>query len=259
MRSWQASMVGVGVAGLVLGGGLVLGTPDAIADGPSNTRQLDTPPRLVEGQAELPIGDSLQMWGRPSRLSIFWTSDPTDKIVKTYSDAWTSAGFTPHVDQVDKVSTISVVDTSSGLMRSVTVIDQQEERIVMPGIMDVRVAPDMTPRHAPLPVPENAEGYLGHSADDVTSVSYNGSFRVALTPSRVMDFYELELGKSGYKPREAPKDIHGGASREWERDSEWISVIATDDAAKKADEGEGKSMVVITHVRALAPPAGWKP
>lgn len=261
MRPWQANLVGVGVAGLVVGAGLVLGAPEAIANGPAQPRTLNAPPSTGDGTGEVPVGDSLVLWGRPSKLGLFWTTDKVDSIARTYADAWSKAGMDVKVRRVDLVTSVSAIEEQTGLMRSVTIIDRKDERIVMPGLMDIRVAPDVTPAKAPVPVPENASAYMSHVADDASSVSYSGSYIVPIASDQVVAFYEQELGREGYVAREKKKTLKTGASIEFERDSEWISIVATDDVPAKGAPADVEvvSTVIVTHVRRLAPPVEWKP
>ena len=59
-----------------------------------------------------------------------------------------------------------------------------------------------------------------------------------IASDQVVAFYEQELGRDGYVAREKKKTLKTGASIEFERDAEWISIVATDDVpAKGAPEG----------------------
>ena len=264
MRPWIANVLGLGVGGLVVGAGLVLSAPDASANGPSHPQTLGALP-AGDSAAEIPLGDNLQLMGRPARLGVFWTSDSTEKVAQTYMDAWSSFQLPPHVIAIDKVTSVTAVDTSegpgTGLMRSVTIIDQGDTRMVVPGLSDTSQPLDFTPRKAPVPVPDTAVAYSATSADDGGSVSYSGTYMVPLSASRVIDFYEKELGKDSYKVSKARKKVNGGAIIEFERGPEWISVIARDkdlghDAKSK---GLASADVMITHVRTLQAKPEWKP
>lgn len=264
MKPWQANIIGIGVAGAVLGGGLVLGAPEAVANGPSRVRNLGAPSQ--EGNTgELPLGDSVSVFGRPMRMSIFWTSDPADKVARTYMDAWTKTGMVPQQFTIDKVTQVSALDNSdgpgAGLQRSVTIIDNGQDRMVLPGLTDVKVLPDLTPRTAPVPIPSNALQYMGQVADDAGAVSYNGSFFTPMPASRVIDFYEAELGKAGYKAREPRKKVAGGMTIEFERGPEWISVVAKNDdnPTAKGAAPEAAAQVMINHVRTFEQRPEWKP
>lgn len=247
MRPIYANLCGAGVAGGVLALGLLLGG-EAEADAPARAATLAAPERLVEGTGEVPLGESMEIWGRPSRLSIFWTQDSREEVLRVYSEAWSSAGLKPTVKVIDQVSSVSAIDPETGLMRSVSVLEAGEERIVMPALVDVRALPDVTARGAPVPIPENARAYLAQVADDAVSVSYNAHFLVPLTPGRAVEFYERELGQLGYQPATdglmnglAP----GSAGGEFSRGPEWVSVVASN-----TDDHEGRaSFVVVTHTR----------
>ena len=259
MRAWQANLVGVGTAGLVVASGLLLSAPDAIADGPANPRTLSAPPSSGNAVGEIPVGDSIMLAGRPSKLSVFWTSDPTDKIVRTYQDSWAKADLYPEVKVIDRVTGVSAVDSKTGLMRVVTIIDQGQERMVLPNITDIRVAPQLSPRSAPVPVPEGVSQFMGHTADDTTSLSYNATYRAPYSSEQMIAFYQAELGREGYQVSEAKKSLKGGAVIEFTRGLEWIWVVATDEPQLDAAQGTASSLMVVTHVRSYAPPTEWTP
>jgi len=275
MKAWQANIVGAGVAGLVVGGGLFVGAPDVEAAGPSNPVRLVAPPVSGHGVMEVPVGEALEMWGQPSRLNVFWTLDSVDEVARTYVDAWKTAGFDPRQKKVDQVTNVSAIDKSTGLMRGVTIIDSGDERIVLPGLTDIRVAPDTTPANAPVPVPSNATRYLANVADDTTTVSYSASYLVPMSAERTLDFYRLEMGKLGYTPKKNAdvSHIRSGSAAEFERGAEWVQVIADEPDAKKIEEARksgllekddvlGKAAhVFVTHVRQIMeePAKGAKP
>lgn len=261
MRAWQANLAGVGIAGLVLGAGLVVTAPDAVANGPTSPRTLGAPQSLDNAQGEIPVGDSIQLAGRPSKLKLFWTSDAPEKVVRSYGEAWDKAGMIVHYERLDRVTSVSAVEASTGLMRVVTVIDEGDQRMVLPNITDIRVPPNTSPEGAPLPLPEGTTAYMSHIADDATSVNYHATYRVPATSKQMMAFYETELGKSGYAVSEAKKNLKGGASLEFTRGVEWISVVASDEPQMEGVGGEpvDSSVVILSHVRSIAGPAGATP
>lgn len=249
MRAWMANTIGVGAAVGIFGAGLALGAPDVEAAAPSRQATLGMPEREI-ANGEVSLGDSLELWGRPAKLNAFWTRDAPTEIARVYRDTWDKAGLNSNVQTMDRVTTVSAVDHDAGLLRSVTIIDAQgPDRLVMPGITDIRAMPDVTPRGAPVPIPETARAYLGHSADDRTSIAYHGSYVVSLAPQRALRFYEVELGKDGYAPQAAKlgAKLDGARSGEWTRGHELITVVASpiDPKDPKA------SFVVVTHVRAI--------
>lgn len=248
MRAWQANMLGGVAAAGVLAAGLVVGAPATEANTPAGQVRLGVVNRPVEGGGEVPLGDGLEIWGQPVQLSLFWTPDETDTVTTSYLDAWESAGLVTSEKRMGNVSIVSALDESTGLMRSVTVLEHESgERLVLPGITDIRSMPDPTPTGAPVPVPDNAKAYMAHVADDVVALTYSGSFIVPMAPSRIVRFYEVELGKAGYVP--SPRMSAGARSdvAEWTRGPESITVAAS--ALEKQDAAS--SFVVVTHARTL--------
>jgi hypothetical protein len=182
-------------------------------------------------------------------------------------DAWKAAGFDPRLQSLDKVTSVSAFEMRTGMMRSVTILDSGDERVVMPGLTDMRVLPDTSPMTAPVPIPETAHSYIATVADDTTSVSYNGTYTVPLRSDRAVEFYKVEMEKLGYKEDTKPdlRRIHGGASIDFIRGGEWVRIVATGpdkakiEAAKRsgelpADTDGQTSFVTITHVRKLDQP-----
>jgi hypothetical protein len=268
LRKWQANLIGVAVAALVVAGGLFAGAPEVRASGPSNPMHLSAPPGLAHGTAEVPIGDALELWGQPTRLDLFWTRDPVAEVTRTYVDAWKAAGFDPQVRKLDKVTSVSAVDNSTGLMRTVTVMDSGDERLVIPGLTDIRVFPDVSSAHAPVPIPEDADSFLANSADDTTSVSYSATFLMPTPADDVILFYMTEMKKRGYAEEAKPQlhHIHNGTTVEFSRGPEWVRVVASGldaaklDSAVKSGElpreaaGRSSCFVTVTHVRRIDQP-----
>jgi hypothetical protein len=266
MRSWQANILGIAVAGGVVAGGLLVNAPEAEANGPSNPMRLVPPPVAGHGTGEIPLGEAMELWGQPSRLNLFFTNDSTDEVIRTYADAWRAAGFDPKINRQDRVSNVSMVEKSSGLMRTVSVIDDQNQRMVIPGLTDVRIAPELTPRHAPVPVPDNVHEYLAHTDDDGSSVSYSGSYLVPLHPSEVAEFYRTEMKKLGYKPNEnaTVKHVKSGEMVEFIRGPEFVQIVATRPDGGRLEglrragkigkdfDPEGTALVVLTHTRLIS-------
>lgn len=272
LPGWLANVAGVGVAGAVVVGGLFLGAPDVAANGPSNPLRLSAPRSTGHSQGEVPVGETLELWGQPSRLNMFWTSDTTDQIVRTYVDAWKAAGFEPRINKIDLVTHVAIVEASTGLMRSVTILEAGDQRTVLPGLTDIRVAPDLTTARAPVPIPSDASGYLAHVADDTNSVSYSASYAAPQLPSGIADYYRAEMTKLGYTERTNPdvRRIKNGVAVEFERGPEFVQIIANANDPTKLDQLQrqanlpaesltGKaSFVSLTHIRQIVQP-GAKP
>lgn len=244
MTTWKSTLIGLGAGTLVLVAGLALGQPRASAHASGASPRLGPPPSL-SGEGEIPLGEGLSIFGNPAQMSLFWTPDSPEQVIRSYYEAWSDAGFEPHINEVDQVSNVWFVEPATGLMRSVTVMNRGDETMVMPQISDARQMPDLTARNAPVPVPENATSYMAHGADDTTSLSYSASFMVALSPSRAIDFYKLEMGKLDYEFVESLSKTAKASHAEFRRDSELVTV-----AASVADPGnDGVSFVFVTHVR----------
>lgn len=244
MGSWKARLVGAAAAGGVLAAGLLLGQPEADANVSGARRSLGPPPALA-GQAEVPLGEGLNIWGNPAQLSLFWTGDSPEQVIRTYFEAWKDAGFDPQINELDQVSNVWFVDPSTGLMRSVTVLRQGEDTLVLPGVSDARFMPDPTARNAPVPVPENATAYLAHAADDTHSLSYSASFVVPISPARSLEFYKVELGKLGYDFSESLSKTSKAMHGEFRRGPELVTVAAS----QSQPDDEKTSFVYVSHVR----------
>lgn len=248
MRAWQANVLGAVAAAGVLAAGLVFGAPAAQANGPASPVRLGVADRPNGGDGEISMGAGLEVWGQPSQLSLFWSPDETNDIMRTYRSAWDTAGLLTNERRMGNMTVVSALEESTGLMRTVTVMEGQgEDRLVLPGITDVRSLPDPTPRGAPVPIPDNAKAYLAHVADDVISLTYSATFLVPMAPDRIVRFYEVELGKLDYEsgdPLRASGQANGG---EWTRGRELVAVTAT----VFDKENPGTSFVVVTHTRAI--------
>ncbi len=249
MRAWAANLLGAGVAVATLGVGLVVGAPPVSAGGPANPVRIAPPQARGEATNEVGLAESMQLYGRPARLSMFWTADPADQVIQYYADAWKGAANPPVIHRVDKVSSISEVDQASGLMRTVTVTDLGDQRVVMPSVMDVRAFPDLSARTAPVPIPSDAHGYLAQVADDAHSISYHATFAVPLSPARAVDFYRQNLAKLHYQPepsgvRNTPKL----SMASFVRGPEKVNVVAL----PTQKEGGNTAFVMVDHVRQIA-------
>lgn len=249
MKRWIADLLGMGAAAAALGVGLLAGAPEASAGaGPARTTTLSTPDR-DDGDPEVSLGESMQMWGRPTRLSMFHTSDTTDQVVELYTEAWKDvSALPPVVKRVDRVTSVSVLEEKTGLMRSVTVQDMGEERLVMPALVDVRMFPDLGSRSAPVPVPENAKGYSGQAADDATSISYHATYLAPMSPKTAIAFYRQELVPQGYAERPSELKSSVAEAVEFVRGPEHVEVVAAN--TQEAD-GAPATFVVVEHVRAI--------
>lgn len=246
MGRFLSAAAGVAAALAVLALGLLAGAESAEADGTHRTAGFGAA-ASASAAGEIALGDGMELFGRPSQLSLFWTTDSTEQVIQSYASAWRAAGLEPEVRDLGRASTVFSVEKSTGLMRSVSVFEAGEERLVVPGLSDVRGTPDFSARRAPVPVPENARGYFAQTTDDITAISYSANYLVPLAPRRAVDFYRVELGKLGYEesPGFAPQGSASGA--QFERGPETVMVVAmpTEDGAKNT------AFVVVNHQRAV--------
>lgn len=256
MRAILANAVGAVAALSALGLGLVVGAPEAGADrSPAARRPLGgPPPRLVEGNGETPLGDGLEVLGRPTRMSAFWTRDEPRLVADLYAEEWRRAGLEPEVRVIDRVTSVSAMDKATGLMRQVTIMDSGEDRLVLPGMTDLRQLPDLSPSSAPVPIPETARNYDGQFADDATALNFHGSYVVPNEPEEVVAFYRDELVKRGYAELEAfgRSTAAGSSGAEFQREREFVRIVATDTEERgERAEGARGALVVVTHARAI--------
>jgi hypothetical protein len=257
MRRLLTELAAVVASVLVVGLGFVLGAPDAAAGAAgAGPRSLGVPDRDGRSQGEVPLGESVEIFGRPARLSTFWTADSVDEVVRTYSDAWEKAGLNPLVKRLDRVTMVTSVDPDTGLMRSATIMDSGEDRLVIPSVTDVQGTPKLDPSESPVPIPENAKAFMSQVADDVTALSYTANFLVPLVPARAVEFYKVELGSLGYAvEKNSEKGTREGRMVEFRRGPEWVTVVAT----PTSKEPRAPSFMVVTHTRFLdAEGTPWK-
>lgn len=253
MRTWQANVLGALGASAVLAVGFVVGAPPARASAQGNAARIGMVGAHADAQGEVSMGAGLEVWGQPAQVNLFWTPDDSATVSRTYLSAWNAAGLITDEKRMGNVTLVSALEESTGLMRTVTVLDGQgDDRLVLPGLTDIRSIPDPTPRGAPVPVPANAAAYLAHVADDILSISYSGSFIAPLAPDRIVRFYELELDKGGYERQPGLGPNARADAGEWQRGPETVTVSAT----QFDKDNPQASFVVVTHVRALDADAG---
>ncbi len=246
MQAWQANILGLGAALAALSAGLWAGAPEASATGPAQ-RATVAAPQAEEQDDEVAIGDSMQLWGQPTRLSMFHTDDTTDEVVQAYLDAWKRDDAEPIVKRLDRLASVAVVDPESGLMRSVMVQDMGETRLVIPSLTDVRAFPDLSERGSPVPVPENALHYTGQVADDATSLSYHGSYTTTMSSATAIEFYRRELTAAGYAERRSDFKSAKADAVDFVRGPETVQVLAT----TMEEGGKRATFVVVQHTREI--------
>jgi hypothetical protein len=246
MRAWMANLAGVLSAGTALIAGVVLGAPEAEANAPSQPLQLSTV--TAPGQDEVALGDSMVLHGQPARLSMFWTTDSMETVVSTYMNAWQGGPHPPVIQNRGKMVSVAAMESSGDLLRSVMVQDLGDVRMVVPSLTDVRQLPDLSGDDSPLPLPENARGYLSQVADDSTTLSHHASYYAKMSAETAVEFYKVELGKLGYQTANS-----GGLgnntkvrSATFSRGPELVNVVAT-----PPEPGTDASFIVVDHTRTV--------
>jgi hypothetical protein len=247
MKPWIANIAGLLTAGATLGLGLVAGAPEAEANTPSQPMQLASPSGTAREDSEVSLGDSMVLNGQATQLSMFWTSDDVETVLKTYAEVWKDQ-TKPVVHRRGPITSLSVLDATGQTMRSVMIQDNGDLRLVVPSMTDVRTSPSAGPESSPVPVPENARAYMSQTADDATSLNHHSSYFAPMAAETALEFYTQELGRLGYQV--APKGGFGKnaklQSATFVRGPETVNIVAT----PVSNEAEGVH-VVVDHVRAI--------
>ncbi|MFM2152034.1 MAG: hypothetical protein RL199_469 [Pseudomonadota bacterium] len=230
-----------------LAAGLAAGSAPPAA--PARVASIPDAPRAADASDEIALGDSFDLGGLTTRLSMFWTPDETDVVLRTYRDAWRDAGE-PLERTIDRVTSLTVLERETGMMRSVQVSDLGDMRLVVPNLVDARRLPaPSSPEDSPVPVPENTASYLSQEVDEPRGRSHHATYVAPMKPATAIEFYRQELTPLGYSERPALFQTgRHGAGRQFVRGPETVEVMAT------PTDNEGTScFVVVEHLR--APPA----
>jgi hypothetical protein len=247
LASLGATLVTAGA----LAAGLAAGTP-ATPPAPTRSAPIPDAPRSDEATDEIALGDTFKLGGLTTRLSMFWTPDETAVVLRTYEEAWKDAGE-PLVRTIDRVTSLTVLEKDSGMMRSVQISDLGDMRLVVPNLVDARQAPlPEGPDTSPVPVPENAKAYLAQEVDEPRGLSHHATYLAPMKPLTAIKFYQQELMPLGYVERSALVQTgRHGAGRRFERGVESVEVMAT-----PTDDDGKSSFVVVEHLRAPAAEEG---
>jgi hypothetical protein len=206
MKSLRALCAGVAaIALLALGawGGGAFPAARAGTGGPPRARIANEYPERA-GAGEIRIGDALVVNGQPMQLSVFYTSDPAERVIEFYASSFREKGLVPIARSEGRLGHVSVLDPQDGLQRFITALPGPGgQTMVMTGAVDPRRAPHLVSagRRAPFPVPEEHRAYLGYSSDDAGAKATAGQFVTALAPERVREYYRSELGARGFAER----------------------------------------------------------
>jgi len=186
-----------GAAAAVLSTGAWMGGAFARVDkGPSR-------PRLAEPrrEAEIPVGDALEVSGQPMQLSLFYTADPPRRVARFYADAFRARGLLPVLAAEEDLAHVAAFDPASGRQRFVSAIPQPDRQtLVLIGATDPRRPPRFMrgPEGASIPVPPEHRAFVGfRSADDGVRAE-SGQFVSPLDPRTVAGFYRRMLAGEGF-------------------------------------------------------------
>jgi hypothetical protein len=248
VRGWMASLGATLLSGAVLAAGLALGTP-AVPPVPDRVAAIPDAPHADDASPEVGLGDRFELGGMPSRLSMFWTPDEAREVLATYLSAWEGVGE-PIVRRLDRVTSLSVVEADTGMMRSVQITDLGDLRLVVPNLVDVRRLPTpQGPEASPVPVPENAAAYLSQVVDEPRGRSHHASYLAPMNPATAIEFYRQTLGPLGYAERPSLVATgRRGMGRTFVRGPESVEVLATPTEESSAET----AFVVVEHLRVPA-------
>lgn len=220
--------------GLVLAAGAAAGgafpAAHAAAGRPARVGEEQRYDRESEG-GEIGVGDALCVNGQPMQLSIFFTSDAAERVVRFYAEAFRARGLTPVVSAVH----VSAFDPRDGWQRFITAVPQPDRQtLVMIGAINPRRPPQLLDAAAAagFPVPPENRGFLGYRSEDAGSSAETAQFVSALPRAEVAAFYRRALGAQGWTERahEASDDLFTFA-----RGGELLSVATQSlDATKGA-------------------------
>jgi hypothetical protein len=210
LRALCAGVAALAVLALGAWGGGAFSAARAEAGGPARAHIAQDYPSRAEG-GEIRIGDALVVNGQPMQLSIFYTSDPAERVVEFYAASFRGKGLLPIARAEGRLGHVSVLDPSDGLQRFITALPAPGgQTMVMTGAVDPRKAPQLVTaaKRAPFPVPEEHRAYLGYSSDDAGAKADAGQFVTALAPEQIREYYRRELRARGFDER-GPKATPG--------------------------------------------------
>jgi len=190
------------------------------------------------GQASvIRVGDSLQVAGQPMRLSIFYTDDPPERVIRFYAEAFRARGLLPVVAADEGLGHLAAFDPAVHLQRFVNAVPQPgRQTLVMAGAIDRRKPAAMV--HAPcpgsLPLPDEHRAYLGFQSSDGPLRAESAQFVSSLRPDAIAAFYRATLGRSGYRET---TETPGGSLLTFTASSSTLSI-----ALQTLDDGAGAAV-----------------
>jgi hypothetical protein len=195
--------VGIVTASAVLLGGTWAGGAFAELARGGQARSGREPP-YPGSDGDVWLGDSLQVDGQPMELSLFYTQDPPERVIRFYSDAFRARDLTPIASLEGTLAHAATFDPVSGLQRFVNAVAQPDgQTLVMSGAANPRKPPSLTmaAESASFPLPPGHRAYLGFRGVDPGTRSESAQFVSALAPREVASFYRAALGTRGFTER----------------------------------------------------------
>lgn len=206
-------------AALMLMAGAAAGGAFAQAHGAEGLPARGTGEQVYPAAAgQVAVGDALRVNGQPMQLSIFFTADGPERVVRFYAAAFRARGLVPVLGP----GHVSAFDPRDGWQRFVSALSQPTgETLVMAGAVDARRPPRLLngAESAGLPAPPQSRGFLGYASEDAGTSAQAAQFVSPLAPAGVASFYRKELIASGWAERGA-----GPGWLEFARGHELLSV-----------------------------------
>lgn len=153
---------------------------------------------------EIAVGDSLEVNGQPMQLSIFYTSDAPQEVVRFYADAFAARGVLPVLSADPLLAHVAGFDPRDGLQRFISALPQPDgQTLVLVGITNPRRPPRFTKGadEAGIPLPKENRGYLGYRSSDEGAQAESGQYVSALSAAALLAWYGRELPSRGWAER----------------------------------------------------------
>jgi hypothetical protein len=215
----------------------------AFARGPQSgpVRQTDDS-AYPERAGQIPVGDALEVSGQPMQLSLFYTSDPPERVVRFYAEAFRARGLLPVIAGDTAVAHVSAFPPESGLQRFISAVPQPDgQTLVLIGATNPRRPPRLLHGTAGVsfPVPPEHRALFGFQSRDNGARAESAQFVSALAPHEVVGFYRQALAAQGYAEN---REAAGGSLLTFSKPGATLSV-----ALQKLDHKQGAA-VFITRI-----------
>jgi len=195
-------LVALLAAAAILAGGASMGGAFASPQAPQRRED----PGYTGAEGQIGIGDALEVSGQPMQLSLFYTGDPTLKVVGFYGDAFQARGVTPIVAGDAHMAHVSGFDRRDGVQRFITAIAQPDgNTLVMVGLTNPRKPPKLmnAASAASFPVPAENRGFLGFKSEDPGARAESGQYVSSLSTDEVAAFYRAKLPALGWSEKDS--------------------------------------------------------